>query len=183
EIVAEDVSSQSTTSGDFNVTDATLTIDPEEITEEEFLMDPADGGGVTHTVEGLQQGDKVDFNVGNTYNPMPELSGSAVANEDGVAEYVVYDSSDSAYVGGYSTVVMLRSEEHTSELQSRFDLVCRLLLEKKNKKREIHSSNGMGTTMVGISAKSHFSWTVWTLAISVDALLVTIFSWCCGFIQ
>src|SRR2546421_4011043 len=26
----------------------------------------------------------------------------------------------------------LRSEEHTSELQSRSDLVCRLLLEKKN---------------------------------------------------
>src|SRR5699024_12688194 len=30
---------------------------------------------------------------------------------------------------------ILRSEEHTSELQSRFDLVCRLLLEKKNKKK------------------------------------------------
>src|SRR5699024_11737435 len=28
-----------------------------------------------------------------------------------------------------------RSEEHTSELQSRFDLVCRLLLEKKNRNR------------------------------------------------
>src|SRR5207249_10713100 len=28
-----------------------------------------------------------------------------------------------------------RSEEHTSELQSRFDLVCRLLLEKKNPAR------------------------------------------------
>src|SRR5699024_11614775 len=28
-----------------------------------------------------------------------------------------------------------RSEEHTSELQSRFDLVCRLLLEKKNTNR------------------------------------------------
>src|SRR5699024_12551891 len=27
-----------------------------------------------------------------------------------------------------------RSEEHTSELQSRFDLVCRLLLEKKKRK-------------------------------------------------
>src|SRR5699024_12422271 len=27
---------------------------------------------------------------------------------------------------------LTRSEEHTSELQSRFDLVCRLLLEKKN---------------------------------------------------
>src|SRR5437868_12755933 len=31
----------------------------------------------------------------------------------------------------------LRSEEHTSELQSRFDLVCRLLLEKKKKKTRI----------------------------------------------
>src|SRR5699024_379028 len=30
--------------------------------------------------------------------------------------------------------VAIRSEEHTSELQSRFDLVCRLLLEKKKKK-------------------------------------------------
>src|SRR3712207_7193793 len=30
-------------------------------------------------------------------------------------------------------VVGLRSEEHTSELQSRQSLVCRLLLEKKNK--------------------------------------------------
>src|SRR5438067_9075015 len=29
-----------------------------------------------------------------------------------------------------------RSEEHTSELQSRFDLVCRLLLEKKKNNRQ-----------------------------------------------
>src|SRR5699024_11654208 len=29
------------------------------------------------------------------------------------------------------SISFLRSEEHTSELQSRFDLVCRLLLEKK----------------------------------------------------
>src|SRR5699024_11625749 len=33
------------------------------------------------------------------------------------------------------TVIAQRSEEHTSELQSRFDLVCRLLLEKKKKKK------------------------------------------------
>src|SRR5207249_9239724 len=32
----------------------------------------------------------------------------------------------------------VRSEEHTSELQSRFDLVCRLLLEKKKKKKKIN---------------------------------------------
>src|SRR5207249_11387818 len=31
--------------------------------------------------------------------------------------------------------VIQRSEEHTSELQSRFDLVCRLLLEKKNSRQ------------------------------------------------
>src|SRR2546428_10372888 len=31
-----------------------------------------------------------------------------------------------------------RSEEHTSELQSRSDLVCRLLLEKKQKQRRIN---------------------------------------------
>src|SRR5437016_11936392 len=32
-----------------------------------------------------------------------------------------------------------RSEEHTSELQSLTNLVCRLLLEKKKKKMNIHS--------------------------------------------
>src|SRR5207253_10257931 len=33
-----------------------------------------------------------------------------------------------------------RSEEHTSELQSRGHLVCRLLLEKKNKNALIHNT-------------------------------------------
>src|SRR5690349_22523430 len=33
---------------------------------------------------------------------------------------------------------LFRSEEHTSELQSRRDLVCRLLLEKKKKKQNKH---------------------------------------------
>src|SRR5438874_7144671 len=34
-------------------------------------------------------------------------------------------------IAGYTTLFWTRSEEHTSELQSRRDLVCRLLLEKK----------------------------------------------------
>src|SRR5438874_9194110 len=34
-----------------------------------------------------------------------------------------------------SVEIAARSEEHTSELQSRRDLVCRLLLEKKKRKR------------------------------------------------
>src|SRR2546429_3477113 len=37
----------------------------------------------------------------------------------------------------------LRSEEHTSELQSRLHLVCRLLLEKKKKRRRrLHPASG-----------------------------------------
>src|SRR5437868_8804168 len=39
-----------------------------------------------------------------------------------------------------------RSEEHTSELQSRFDLVCRLLLEKKKKIHE--NSRTIGTDAI-----------------------------------
>src|SRR5699024_12279754 len=44
-------------------------------------------------------------------------------------------------VGSYGLCPSLhcqRSEEHTSELQSRFDLVCRLLLEKKKIKKNIY---------------------------------------------
>src|SRR5438309_9259830 len=33
---------------------------------------------------------------------------------------------------GGTAALLVRSEEHTSELQSQFHLVCRLLLEKKN---------------------------------------------------
>src|SRR3989442_3074544 len=46
------------------------------------------------------------------------------------------------FVGEYSrsycsvSAVPIRSEEHTSELQSRPHLVCRLLLEKKNMKNQ-----------------------------------------------
>src|SRR5690348_17518275 len=39
-----------------------------------------------------------------------------------------------AFQCGYCTPGMVRSEEHTSELQSPVHLVCRLLLEKKKKK-------------------------------------------------
>src|SRR3712207_8963223 len=43
---------------------------------------------------------------------------------------------------------MWRSEEHTSELQSRQYLVCRLLLEKKKKKKEMKISNHNEITKV-----------------------------------
>src|SRR5437667_8250642 len=46
-------------------------------------------------------------------------------------------------------VLPLRSEEHTSELQSHHDLVCRLLLEKKNKNMQRTNKK---TTIVNRSA-------------------------------
>src|SRR2546430_16406486 len=41
----------------------------------------------------------------------------------------------------FESKVQSRSEEHTSELQSQSNLVCRLLLEKKKKKMISHLSN------------------------------------------
>src|SRR5687768_18281064 len=40
--------------------------------------------------------------------------------------------------GDFWNLKEVRSEEHTSELQSRLHLVCRLLLEKKKKKKKIN---------------------------------------------
>src|SRR2546422_5091191 len=45
-------------------------------------------------------------------------------------------------LAGYK-IYRQRSEEHTSELQSRLHLVCRLLLEKKKKKCEIRSHSSI----------------------------------------
>src|SRR5437773_4820980 len=48
--------------------------------------------------------------------------------------------------------VCCRSEEHTSELQSHHDLVCRLLLEKKNKNHEFdHRKNHMLPTNLALT--------------------------------
>src|SRR5207249_5173205 len=50
------------------------------------------------------------------------------------ARYVNLSSADHALATELVMgVLRWKSEEHTSELQSRFDLVCRLLLEKKKK--------------------------------------------------
>src|SRR5690349_23063738 len=45
----------------------------------------------------------------------------------------------------------VRSEEHTSELQSRRDLVCRLLLEKKKKKQPSRSEKPPASRSAGTS--------------------------------
>src|SRR5437660_5626485 len=58
-------------------------------------------------------------------------------------------TGDGREVGHWrQTDVRVRSEEHTSELQSRGHLVCRLLLEKKN----WMSSNHMRSEIVRVSS-------------------------------
>src|SRR5699024_12533049 len=47
------------------------------------------------------------------------------------AKVLMDDAADVVVTDGYTG--NMRSEEHTSELQSRFDLVCRLLLEEKKR--------------------------------------------------
>src|SRR5260370_13219746 len=54
-----------------------------------------------------------------------EIKGSRIAITAGDASLAIF----TAFMGKLG---MKRSEEHTSELQSHLNLVCRLLLEKKN---------------------------------------------------
>src|SRR5436190_5996261 len=62
------------------------------------------------------------------YKEMKDLS------KDSVNRLVVGEDGDGQRIDNFlqKFVDALRSEEHTSELQSHSDLVCRLLLEKKN---------------------------------------------------
>src|SRR5688572_30912584 len=64
-----------------------------------------------------------------------------------------FQPAPGAQAGGlHSTESMFRggprSEEHTSELQSQSNLVCRLLLEKKNKYEELHNNNPLFHSLV-----------------------------------
>src|SRR5699024_4646762 len=93
-----------------------------------FITEKADYSGTTYYkihngLDGAMQGwmkanDLQTFGLGNVRNH----SGSYTVKHDS------FDLFSDPY-GDSSQKI--RSEEHTSELQSRFDLVCRLLLEKK----------------------------------------------------
>src|SRR5207249_9820066 len=76
----------------------------------------------------------------------PRVKLPFLANLDHHTSEIVRGASAALIVrvagAGISFALNVRSEEHTSELQSRFDLVCRLLLEKKKK------SNNDGTRIL-----------------------------------
>src|SRR5687768_18256513 len=63
-------------------------------------------------------------------------------------------------VGGYVTgalviALVARSEEHTSELQSRLHLVCRLLLEKKKKQKRNQNRTKESTKLLRTQLNYH----------------------------
>src|SRR5207248_6332953 len=60
------------------------------------------------------------------------LAGLALASFAGAATALILNLAPNPFIAR-------RSEEHTSELQSPYDLVCRLLLEKKKKKKTKHT--------------------------------------------
>src|SRR2546429_6963712 len=69
--------------------------------------------------------------LAETQQPMPAsvATGFNLIREDTLRADLTFLASDA------------RSEEHTSELQSRLQLVCRLLLEKKRNPQSVRSTN------------------------------------------
>src|SRR5438105_5913461 len=76
-------------------------------------------------------------------NSRVEFSGRQASSLPLPSRTMGASSSTLAGVKPFSSAA--RSEEHTSELQSRVDLVCRLLLEKKKKKNK-HNKRTQRTT-------------------------------------
>src|SRR5688572_31957698 len=77
----------------------------------------------------------------STLFPYTTLFRSPTTRRDRTHHILVPQRSDSRTLRSQQNVreIKTRSEEHTSELQSQSNLVCRLLLEKKKKnKKELH---------------------------------------------
>src|SRR5699024_9451396 len=102
-----------------------------------IITGASQGIGRAYALGFAEQGASVviaDINESQAETVAKEISengGRAVAVHCDVSDKESVDTMVSRAVREFGTVD--RSEEHTSELQSRFDLVCRLLLEKKNK--------------------------------------------------
>src|SRR3712207_8925852 len=70
----------------------------------------------------------------------PPVGVRRVAEQLGALGAELEDFGDDGVVVALAAAVAARSEEHTSELQSRQYLVCRLLLEKKKRKNILYTN-------------------------------------------
>src|SRR2546421_7028407 len=76
---------------------------------------------------------------GNRALPSPDLLGPQRDHVATAGRHPI-EIRDHGLLAGSPPGLFERSEEHTSELQSRSDLVCRLLLEKKKTTTKSHDS-------------------------------------------
>src|SRR5699024_12230788 len=106
------------------------------------LMEPTAGGGYLEYIaerprsHGLISAD----GAADLEQTMEEINAHAGPVWTFIYSLKREDAARLGYENGevWHRVLLARSEEHTSELQSRFDLVCRLLLDKKNTGQLIH---------------------------------------------
>src|SRR2546422_3996124 len=92
-------------------------------------------------------GVEFNFPVSHNWVSMSPVDFAYASHEDGSASIIV-GNIDRVYGMEWAVELTLhRSEEHTSELQSRLHLVCRLLLEKKKKKRSNAEVHGIATSV------------------------------------
>src|SRR2546429_3404204 len=78
------------------------------------------------------------------YTTLFRSANSSFAINPGVYERLDFDPRKdftAVFNAGSIASVLVRSEEHTSELQSRLHLVCRLLLEKKKQTKQRHTQS------------------------------------------
>src|SRR5215510_3398777 len=91
-----------------------------------FAQSPTYGVGRTPTADEIR---RMDISIGPTGEELPPGRGTAKEGALVFEQKGCVACHGAAGLGG-------RSEEHTSELQSRGHLVCRLLLEKKKKEKK-----------------------------------------------
>src|SRR5439155_17629987 len=71
------------------------------------------------------------WSMERAFDQVPGVVAVTVGYAAGRVPHPSYDQVSTGRTGHLESVQVVRSEEHTSELQSRGHLVCRLLLEKK----------------------------------------------------
>src|SRR6266496_4740467 len=107
-----------------------------------FLLAAAvDLGFMFFAVQGLHNAAQEGGTYGSRWLTSNLTTGARELNANTIRDNVRHESGSRGGIG-------FRSEEHTSELQSRRDLVCRLLLEKKKRNNARSRSRTKQTTRV-----------------------------------
>src|SRR3989449_2735910 len=88
-------------------------------------------------IEGARQNNLKNISVEIPHDRLTVVTGVSGSGKSSLAFDTLFAEGQWRYIESLSTYARMflerRSEEHTSELQSRLHLVCRLLLEKKKK--------------------------------------------------